>query len=263
MVRDRYLEDPSEARRRSLVEHARKKLLYHELAEHFEGLVGRNSDAEARAVLSAFRRHGVPRGMFVDLGCGVGRILRRITALAPEFTVTGVDASIDVLNVASRSNSTLVQGDMRNLPLRSKAFDCGACLWSTYNYLSLEDDRTRFFRECARVLQPRGLLLIDSIWRPNGYAASDVRSVDTPVLAGQLTVKKHVQDGINVATYEYDVVDKRTSERHRVLDQEICAMYSASEVVAHSQPFFDVEETRTDSGRAFNEKRQVCLLRVR
>ncbi|MDP9380889.1 MAG: class I SAM-dependent methyltransferase [Chloroflexota bacterium] len=246
------------------MDHAEGKLLYHELAEAFEELVNRDSDAEASFINEAFSDHGVASGRLLDLGCGVGRILARVATLSPKFAGTGVDLSLDVLRVARvRYSLPTVRGDVRRLPFAASTFACAMCVWTTYNYLSRDADRTAFFDECSRVLERGGLLFIDSAWRPDGFSSSETRAVAGSVWSGELVIGKRVDDGVNVALYQYDIVDRRTGDRHHFVDQEICCMFSVSQIVEAAAERFILEQSWTSYSGGGSEEREICLLRRR
>jgi hypothetical protein len=57
----------------SLVDHAKDKLLYHELAEFFDLAVSRNTERELSFLGDIIRKFAPLTRDIVDLGCGVGR----------------------------------------------------------------------------------------------------------------------------------------------------------------------------------------------
>jgi SAM-dependent methyltransferase len=103
----------------------------------------------------------------VELGCGSGRVLLPIAA--DGFDVTGVDTSRPMLDELERRAAdidggtvTTVQGDMRGpLPLPPDTF--GVAIFSLNGLLHLETqaDQIAALAEAARILDPRGQLLID------------------------------------------------------------------------------------------------------
>lgn len=103
----------------------------------------------------------------VELGCGSGRVLLPIAA--DGFDVTGVDTSRPMLDELERRAAevdggtvTTVRGDMRGpLPLPSDTF--GVAIFSLNGLLHLETqaDQIAALAEAARILDPRGQLLID------------------------------------------------------------------------------------------------------
>jgi SAM-dependent methyltransferase len=103
----------------------------------------------------------------VELGCGSGRVLLPIAA--DGFAVTGVDTSQPMLDELKRRAAeidggriTTVNADMRGpLPLPSDTF--GIAIFSLNGLLHLETqaDQIVALTEAARVLDPRGQLVID------------------------------------------------------------------------------------------------------
>ena len=67
-----------------------------------------------------------PQCRILDLGCGTGRYLRRLTASA--YRITGVDLSRNMLarareQIADRTDLRLVQASASSLPFRHESFD--------------------------------------------------------------------------------------------------------------------------------------------
>jgi SAM-dependent methyltransferase len=103
----------------------------------------------------------------VELGCGSGRVLLPI--VADGFDVTGVDTSPAMLRrLEERAREvdggkvTLLEGDMRGpLPLPSDTF--GVAIFSLNGLMHLESqaDQIAALAEAARLLDPRGQLVVD------------------------------------------------------------------------------------------------------
>ncbi len=103
----------------------------------------------------------------VELGCGSGRVLLPIAS--DGFAVTGIDASAEMLNrldVRARdlddAQVTLVHADMRGpLPIDASTF--GVAIFSLNGLMHLETqaDQLAALTEAARILDPRGQLVID------------------------------------------------------------------------------------------------------
>lgn len=260
MTRSEYVRDAGDALQGSLVSHAIGKLLYHELASSFELLVNRDSESEARFVAEVFGDHQSERGTLLDLGCGVGRILGRLTNLLPQCRLVGVDLSLDVLQVAIGRGLRVLQGDIRCLPLGTGTVQGAYCSWSTYNYLSRPSDLEGFYDGCHRVLSPDSHLLIDSVSRPDGYEMSVNRQYGDSETRIDLRISKSVQGGVNIAIYDYVVRDVATGQESHFVDQEICRMYSIEEIASHASGRFDVIDY-WNGYSAEPSSRQICLLK--
>ena len=67
-------------------------------------------------------KKGQPAGaLILEAGCGSGSYLRMLDKLG--FKAVGLDYSMGSLEIASRNCSRLAQGDIFNLPFKSKTFD--------------------------------------------------------------------------------------------------------------------------------------------
>ncbi len=106
-------------------------------------------------------------GPILELGCGTGRLL---TPLALDgYEVVGVDSSVEMLDQARArldragvSGAQLRQLDMRHLTgLPDKHFRLVFCAVNTFLHLETRADQLAMLEEARRVLQHRGLLIID------------------------------------------------------------------------------------------------------
>jgi ubiquinone/menaquinone biosynthesis C-methylase UbiE len=99
------------------------------------------------------------RREIVDVGCGTG-MYSRLLAEAFDAAVTGVDPSERMREVAERENPhphvRYVAGAAERVPLADGS--CDAALMS--NVIHHVEDREACASELARVLRPRGLLLV-------------------------------------------------------------------------------------------------------
>ncbi|MFW5678808.1 MAG: ArsR/SmtB family transcription factor [Pseudomonadota bacterium] len=122
-------------------------------------------DAEVDAVLLALLRDAPPATL-VDIGTGTGHILR-VLAPAIEFGL-GIDLSLDMLAVARANldaagvaNCQLRHGDMYQLPVADRAFDCAVL----HQVLHFATEPEAVIREAARVLAPGGRLIVVDLER--------------------------------------------------------------------------------------------------
>jgi len=98
----------------------------------------------------------------LDLGCGTGRYLRRITD--SKLQLVGLDLSRAMLARAKRTMTTLspvtlVQASIEQLPFASGSFD-RVVLGLVLDHIQ---DLGSFFRETAAVLRPGGRLIVSAI----------------------------------------------------------------------------------------------------
>ena len=100
----------------------------------------------------------------LDIGCGGGRTIHKLAAMASAGKVYGVDYSDDSVAAARRKNARLIdigrveikQGSVSQLPFANDTFDLATAIETHLFWPDLPND----FRETFRVLKPGGTLLI-------------------------------------------------------------------------------------------------------
>lgn len=115
-----------------------------------------------------------PRDHILDVGCGHGRGLARLAALAPEGRVAGADPSALMAEIAVRRNRELVRArrvgvvvaGAEKLPFPDAAFDKAMCVHVVYFWT----DPGAALREIARILKPGGRLVL--VLRTSANAAA-------------------------------------------------------------------------------------------
>lgn len=116
----------------------------------------------------------------LDVGCGGGRTIQKLAAIASEGKVHGIDYSADSVAVARSVNRELIksrrvdiqQGSVSQLPFPDGTFDIVTAVETHYYWPNLTAD----MREILRVLKPGGRLVIiaetykgrrfDALYRP-------------------------------------------------------------------------------------------------
>ena len=113
---------------------------------------------DARLALSLIGDAG--DGVLADLGCGYGRHLRALEGLGVRG-VLGVDRSRLLLGelVHEAPSALPLRADLRALPLRSGSLAGAFCFYSSM-FLGTERDAAQALGEAARVLRPRGRLVL-------------------------------------------------------------------------------------------------------
>src|SRR2546427_7361268 len=121
--RDIYYESPTDFAEggRSLVEHAKKKLLYNELAPLYDLAISRDTQREVNFLIDLIETFRPSSKSILDLGCGVGR---HAGPLSNRHEVTGIDISGKMIRVARKRypECEFHEMDMRNITLE-RSFD--------------------------------------------------------------------------------------------------------------------------------------------
>jgi SAM-dependent methyltransferase len=223
-----------------LVDHAKGKLLYNELAPLYDLAVWRDTRREVEGLLSLIRRFRPTSRTVLDLGCGVGRHAGALSAIG--FSVTGVDLSPAMLAVARRRNPTcrFVTGDFRSIRLRA-AFDVAIIMWTTFNYLGSNEDIDAFSETVSANLANDGLLIVDvANYAAQSRDAYERQHANTHHVL-RLQIVKHVYRGYNVGLYSYRIRDLLTGESVDCIDQEIARVYRVDELMNFGASAFTVE----------------------
>ena len=125
---------------------------YDAVAAEYDATVGEFANLAGVELLALL---GTGPGRCLDLGCGTGINLERLTSAG--WTVIGVDVSAGQLRVATAlavPGVELVLADAAHLPFDDRSFDAVAC---SLLHTDLED-RAAVWSEAARVIRPGGKL---------------------------------------------------------------------------------------------------------
>ena len=146
------------------------------------------SSASAEAYLSkiddSFVEHaigliGPAPGRAVDIGCGPGQIVKKLSARLPEWKFCGVDRSLAMIRLAAESegdaspatgsagsakgNVQFVPGDANSLPFRDASFDLVLC----NSVLHHMREPSRLLAEIRRIAKPNAGILLRDLRRPS------------------------------------------------------------------------------------------------
>jgi len=102
--------------------------------------------------------------IILDLGCGGGRTISKLAAMATEGKVYGIDFSKDSVAVARKTNTASMEaghveireGSVSQLPCESDFFDLITAVETHFWWPDLPSD----MREVLRVLKPGGTLIV-------------------------------------------------------------------------------------------------------
>jgi SAM-dependent methyltransferase len=100
----------------------------------------------------------------LDIGCGGGRTIQKLAAIATEGKVYGVDYASGSVAASRNKNAVAIsdgrveikQGSVSQLPFTNSLFDVATAIETQYYWPDLPND----MREILRVLKPGGTLLI-------------------------------------------------------------------------------------------------------
>ena len=123
-------------------------------------------------------------GKVLDLCCGSGRHCLALRERGVD--AFGIDLSLDLLRRAEGLAGRIACGDARSIPCAAGGLDAVVSLFSSFGYFGAEGDR-RVLQEVARVLKPRGFLVIDLL-NPARVRASLVPSSE--VFRGGLRIEE-------------------------------------------------------------------------
>jgi ubiquinone/menaquinone biosynthesis C-methylase UbiE len=111
---------------------------------------------------------GQTPGYVLDIGCGTGRLLRRIATAWPAARLTGVDPAEGMIQVARTLTPavTFLVGHGEAIPLPNASVDVAFSTVSFHHW----QDQAAGVREVARVLRPGGLFCLADIRVPAAVA---------------------------------------------------------------------------------------------
>jgi SAM-dependent methyltransferase len=171
-----------------------------------------------------------PEASYLDVGCGEGRVMRRVTAIGA--TVHGVDINQEL---AVRVRPSLV-ADMLSLPIRDDSYD------GIYTVLTLEHvaDHELFFAEAARVTKLGGVLALvinhptwtapdstpisdsdgEVLWRPGEYFSRG--SSQVPAGDGRVTFHhRSMSDLLNAAAEAGWSLEHMVEQPHHEIEDQV------------------------------------------
>jgi ubiquinone/menaquinone biosynthesis C-methylase UbiE len=119
----------------------------------------------------------------LDVGCGGGRTIRKLAAIAIDGKIYGIDHSEESVAVSSRTNRQwletgrveILPGSVSRLPFPAQMFDLVTAIETHYYWSDLPAD----MHEILRVLKPGGaLIIIAEAYKGDKYDARLQRFVE-------------------------------------------------------------------------------------
>ena len=121
-------------------------------------------DKWADYIEKILKRHGINKGIVLELGCGTGTMTRKMAQKG--YDMIGIDISEDMLSVARQRSDGKDDGilylcqDMREFELYGTV-SAVFCVCDTLNYLLTTDELSKVFNLVSNYLDPGGLFIFD------------------------------------------------------------------------------------------------------
>lgn len=132
---------------------------YGAFAYAYDRALGERFFAAVRTLIDdALARHPTAKRTHLDLACGTGLAVADFRRRG--WTSTGLDASVEMLDIARPRGTRFVAGDLRALPLRG-TFARITCLYDSLNHLLDASDLAAAFRSVRGVMADDSLFLFD------------------------------------------------------------------------------------------------------
>lgn len=230
----------------SFTEHAKNKLIYNELSDIYLQSIANDTTEETKFLDNIFKKYD-RNSTVLDCCCGVGRHCR---ALAEKgYKVTGIDISRKQIENAKKingiENTTYLNMDVRDIQLEKKDYDAGMCMWTTYNYLSQNEDFEKFIKGVYNHLSEGGIFVLDSKNIPalekNRIYKRDNKSEKLDL---ELLICKRIIENVQNSQYFYFM--KRNGKNEFYMDEEFVRFYYLNEIDEIVNKYFDVVEVYGD-----------------
>tara|TARA_B100000674_G_scaffold499204_1_gene542766 strand:- start:4081 stop:4803 length:723 start_codon:yes stop_codon:yes gene_type:complete len=131
--------------------------------KYYHILYGNRNHEEAKLFINNIATHLKLKknSKIIDIGCGTGRHAIYLNLLG--YDVTGIDLSINNIQIASKSSKKKLQffvHDMRKL-FRPKEYDLAVNLFTSFGYFDKDSDNEKALISIAKNVKNDGLVVID------------------------------------------------------------------------------------------------------
>jgi len=125
------------------------------------------SNIDDTFVEHALRLIGPAAGCALDIGCGPGQILTKLSARLPEWKFIGVDRSLTMIHRATSLPHSVffLAADACSLPFGGSSFNLVLCN-SVLHHIG---DPARLFAEIRRIAKPGAAILLRDLRRPSRF----------------------------------------------------------------------------------------------
>ena len=132
---------------------------YGAFAYAYDKALGERFFTSVRRMLDdLMKKHPTPKRTHLDVACGSGLVLKEFRKRG--WKSVGIDASVEMLQVARKRSPRVVAADFRALPFRSK-FARITCLYDSLNHMLDGEDLIDAFRAIRGVMDHDSLFLFD------------------------------------------------------------------------------------------------------
>lgn len=251
---------------KSFTEHAKNKLLYNELSGYYMQAIANDTTKETDFIEQIYKKYiSTTPGKILDCCCGVGRHDYLLAKLG--FKVTGIDISKNQINTAykihNHSNINYYVMDARNIELQEKQYDLAMCMWTTYNYLSLDKDFVKFIEGNYRHQKSNGILILDSKNIPS-LKKRRVYKRNSSInnkMAMELIVNKFIKGNIQNSQYLYFI--KENGNKKFLFDDEFVRFYTLEEIKKLTKNYYEVVDVFGDFDMSnYNQNRSTRFIVV-
>jgi len=243
-----YYIEPEEFLRknRSLIDHARLKLLYNELSSIYELVIFRDTTCEVSFLHEIIRSFKPDATSILDVGCGVGRHAKLLSEKYG-YSVTGIDISEKMVELANSQcpECKFMKMDMREIKMNN-VFDVVICMWSTFNYLSTSEDVKKFFLTVHGCLKRSGMLIIDAKNHKNKGERFRIREARNEFYKVKVFEYKRIIGNLCEGIYYYVIRNLKSGEYTIALDQELHRVYALDEITKMATPLFTIAKVFGD-----------------
>ncbi len=243
----KFIIDTTSFKNVSFTELARNKKYYHDFSNYYMYTLGNDTEKEAEFLSKVFKKNVKKEsGNLVDLWCGVGRHAYLLAKNG--YRVTGIDFSQDQIENARKiHNHELVDYavmDVRNITL-PKRYDMSYCMWTTYNYLSQEEDLKKFIISNYNHQNKGDILVLDSknIPRLDSHRLYN-RIREDGNFKMEILINKYVTDNIQNSQYLLFINDNK--EKKFFLDEELVRFYTIDELNRLMKGYYELVDIYGD-----------------
>jgi ubiquinone/menaquinone biosynthesis C-methylase UbiE len=184
----------------------------------------------SRYVFRILKERNPEGGTLLELATGTGSMLKATSDRAiKNWSIIQSDLSPQMIKIASSTSPRLCL-DMRSISFSDSSLDAVVCLYDSVNYMVEEDDLRLYFSECARVLNPNGTLVFDTVTEQNSL---------TWYFDG--SEWEEFEEGLLLRSFQYDEEERLQHTQFRLLERNSKGLYKEQQEF-HCQKMWDKEE---------------------